>query len=313
MASPRSGAQKKGDMTTDVSSPGDGSFEWIDVTDPTETELSRIADQYGLHPASVTDCLQPGHLPKYERFNAYTFIILRVYVTGADSKADTIQALTQKIAIFVSDKYIITIHRQAWAPIDTIRKEYLEANRCGSTFQVLNIIVRTGLHTFDEPATSITGSIDFYEKKLFLTARKEPLLKGLYFMKRKLELIRRLLLMTHDIVDKMNSMETANAYTRDVRDLYVKQKSLYDSMYENSTQLLNMYFNISSQRTNETMRILTIFSVFFMPLTFIAGVYGMNFKYMPELEWHYGYPVMMSMMAVVIIVIYVWFKRKKWL
>jgi magnesium transporter len=84
-------------------------------------------------------------------------------------------------------------------------------------------------------------------------------------------------------------------------------------MSENANHLLNIYFNISSQRTNETMRVLTIFSVFFMPLTFIVGIYGMNFHNMPELGWKWGYPLTLATMAVVTIIIYLWFRRKKWL
>jgi len=297
------------DLTADISC----AFRWIDVTDPTEQELQEIATRYSLHPASVSDCLQPGHLPKYEQFPGYTFIIQRVYNTDPNADADTVQELTGKIAMFVTQEFIITIHRKPWEPISAIRTEYISSGRCSSPFQVLNILIRTGLHSFDAPGKAITDSIDFYEMQVFLRKRKLPLLKGLYFMKRKLDVIRRLLLLTYDIVDRMDSHETANAYTRDVRDLYVRQKSLYDSMFETTNHLLNLYFNVSAQRTNETMRVLTIFSVFFMPLTFIAGVYGMNFHHMPELEWQYGYPMVMLLMVAVTILVFVWFKRKKWL
>ena len=288
-------------------------YEWIDVSDPSEQDLAKVAAQYGLHPASVADCLQPGHLPKYEAFHDHTFIILRVCFTQPASEADTVQELTSKIAVFISDKFIITIHRKHWAPLDNISAQYVQAGRCTQPAHVLNIIVKTGLHSFDEPATTLTQSIDFFEKQVFLKSRKIPLLKGMYFLKRKLDVIRRLLLLSYDIVDKLDAQEASNAYTRDIRDLYIKQKSLYDSMYENTNHLLNIYFNISSQRTNETIRVLTIFSVFFMPLTFIVGVYGMNFEHMPELKWRYGYPFAMLLMVVVIILIFAWFRRKKWL
>jgi magnesium transporter len=288
-------------------------YDWIDVTDPSAEELQQIAERYELHPASVSDCLQPGHLPKYEEFPDYVFIILRVYMPDNVTHADTVQAITGKIAIFVSDRFIITIHRKPWAQIATVASEYVATNRCKNQFHVLNVLIRKGLSTYDEPATAINQSIDKYEKKVFLNVRAELLLKELYFMKRKLDVIRRLLLLTYDIVERMNTEENANAYTRDVRDLFVKQRSLYDSMYEHANQLLTVYFNISAQRTNETMRVLTIFSVFFMPLTFIAGVYGMNFRHMPELEWPLGYPLVMGSMVVVIVVIFIWFRRKRWL
>jgi magnesium transporter len=82
---------------------------------------------------------------------------------------------------------------------------------------------------------------------------------------------------------------------------------------DNVGNLLNIYISLSSQRTNEVVRVLTLFSVFFMPLTFIAGIYGMNFDFMPELRWHYGYLSAMLFMTFVTVIIFWWFKRKGWL
>jgi len=288
------------------------SYEWIDITDPQAGELWQIARQYGLHEESVADCLQPGHLPKYEHLKNYTFIILRVYMeTGKD--ADTVQALTNKIAIFTNDEFIITIHRNPIPSLTQLSSYLLSEDECKLPQHVLIEILKAGLHTYDEPGKELTSLMEYYETQVFLTARKVSLLKGLYLIKRKLDVIRRLLLLTHDVVDKIDPPGSTNAYTRDVRDLYVKQRSLYESLSENANQLLNIYFNISAQRTNETMRVLTIFSVFFMPLTFIVGIYGMNFQHMPELTWKYGYPMTLGAMGLIIIVIYTWFRRKKWL
>jgi magnesium transporter len=288
------------------------SYEWIDITDPQEDELEKVAKQYGLHEASVADCLQPGHLPKYEQFKNYTFIILRVYFE-TNNNAVTVREITNKIAVFITDRFIITIHRKPFAFVEFISNELLNDEDCKLTQHVLIEILKAALHTYDEPGHKLTQSIEYYEAQVFLTARKVSMLKGLYIIKRKLDVIRRLLLLTNEIVEKMDPVATSNAYTRDARDLFIKQKSLYDAMSDNTTHLLNIYFNISAQRTNETMRVLTIFSVFFMPLTFIVGIYGMNFQYMPELRWKYGYPLSLVTMLAVIVVIYWWFRKKKWL
>lgn len=88
---------------------------------------------------------------------------------------------------------------------------------------------------------------------------------------------------------------------------------MFEVLSENMHQLLNVYFSASSQKTNDIIRVLTIFFVFFMPLTFIVGIYGMNFKFMPELNWVAGYPFAMRLMAVVTVLIYAWFRRKQWL
>lgn len=288
-------------------------YDWIDIIDPGEEELEKIAGQYGLHASSVADCLQPGHLPKYERFKGYTFVILRIYYPDKNKEADTVQEITNKIAIFISKEFIITIHRRHWQPIERINEERVKNGECKSTIHILNELVIWALRSYDVPGDELTRDIDYFEQQVFLTQRKVAMLRGLYFIKRRLDVIRRLLFLTYDIIDKIDPPETSNAYTRDIRDLYVKQKSQYDSLSENANHLLNIYFNISGQRTNETMRVLTIFSVFFMPLTFIVGVYGMNFEHMPELHWKYGYPATMALMVVVIVAIYIWFKKKKWL
>ena len=300
-------------MIKELAEKSNTGFDWIDITDPGQQELEGIAEKYKLHASSVNDCLQPGHLPKYEEFKSYTFIILRVYFPDKNKEADTVQEITNKIAIFFSKDFIITIHRKPWHPIDRVNTDLVSAGDCKGTLHVLNELLKNALHSYDAPGAELTQSIDYYEQQVFLRDRKVPILRGLYFIKRRVDVIRRLLFLVYDVVDKIDPPETTNAYTRDIRDLYVKQKSLYDSLSENANHLLNIYFNISSQKTNETMRILTIFSVFFMPLTFIVGVYGMNFKYMPELEWHYGYPAAMILMVVVIVAIYIWFKRKNWL
>lgn len=287
-------------------------YEWIDIVDPTREELEEVARKYSLHEASVNDCLQPGHLPKYEQFRNYTFIILRVYAESA-LEADTVQEITNKIAIFINNNFIITIHRKPIALIDIVADDMMDEADCEGPYHIHTELVRSVLHSYDEPGSTLARNIEYYETKVFLAQRKVSMLRGIYFIKRKLDVIRRLLLLTHDIVDKVDQPATSNAYTRDVRDLFVKQKSLFDSLTENTNQLLTIYFNISSQRTNDIMKVLTVFSVFFMPLTFIVGIYGMNFRYMPELTWKYGYPVSMGLMAVIVVVIYIWFRRKKWL
>ena len=90
-------------------------------------------------------------------------------------------------------------------------------------------------------------------------------------------------------------------------------QTLYGQVLEDVNNLLNLSMSFAAQRTNDVMKVLTIFSVFFLPITFIAGVYGMNFQFMPELAQKWGYPASLALMAVVTFIIYQWFKRKKWL
>lgn len=301
-------------MIKQLAEDGGLSYRWIDICDPQNGELHEIAKEYGLHEASVTDALQADHIPKYERLKHYTFIILRVYSPQAhNEEADSVKELTNKITIFFADHFIITIHRKEWEPFTTISEELVKKGECKKASHVLNEIVKSALQTFEEPAVKLTKHIEYFEEHIFLKDKKTPILKGLYFMKRKVDVLRRILLLSSDIVDRIDPPGESNAYTRDIRDLYVKQHSQFDSLFENTNHLLNIYFNISAHKTNEIIRVLTIFSVFFLPLTFIAGIYGMNFNFMPELKWKLGYPGALTLMVAVTVLIYAWFKRKNWL
>lgn len=289
----------------------DHGFEWIDISDPTTEEFSGLVSKYNLHPALVNDCMQPDHLPKYERMENYSFIIFRIHTDNESSEADTVQELTHKIAIFYSENFMLTIHRRPHVLFEDL-VGFLQSPRCNSTADLLNGLVSACLNTYEQPLTKLAKAVDYYEEVVFLRPKKVPLLKGLYYLKRKIDLLKRMLILSFEIIDAVDS-EEGNVNTRDTRDQYVKFQNMFDSLSENIHQLLSIYFSASSQKTNEIMRILTIFSVFFMPLTFIVGVYGMNFDLMPELNWKFGYPAVMATMVVVTVMIYFWFKRKGWL
>lgn len=285
-------------------------FDWIDLTSPENEELERVAEQYQLHETSVHDCLQPDHLPKYEKIDGYAFIIFRIYSEKEALEADTVQELTNKVAIFYSGGYIITIHRNELNFISELAQT-VGQGKCKRVSHLLNLLIRACLMTYDAPSSKLAKAIDYYEENVFLRNRKIPLLKGLYYLRRKIDLVKRMLILSYDIIDSIDAKGDVN--TRDTRDLYVKLQNVYDSLNDNINQLLTVYFSTASQRTNEIMRVLTIFSVFFMPLTFIVGIYGMNFKFMPELDWKYGYPAVILLMVFITAVVFLWFKKKGWL
>lgn len=286
-------------------------FEWVDVFSPSKEELAAIAEKYELHPALVKDCLQPDHLPKYEKMDNYSFIIFRVHDESGVNDAHTVQELTHKLAVFYSPTFVITIHRSQQPLINKLMERGKE-KPYKTSMLLVNTIILTSLNTYLQPLNKLSDEIDYYESVIFLRPKRVPLLKGLYHFKRKIDLITRMIELSDEIVAAVDA-KVSRTQARETRDLYIKLKSHSSYLSENTLHLLNIYFSATSQRTNETMRVLTIFSVFFMPLTFIVGVYGMNFDYMPELKWLYGYPAVIIVMLAITIIIYIWFKRKKWL
>jgi len=123
-----------------------------------------------------------------------------------------------------------------------------------------------------------------------------------------------MIFLTKDVLKSLNiESRTHRPLVQDLIETADRLFFLADQLLENTNTLLSMHISLSSQRTNEVMRVLTLFSVFFLPLTFIVGIYGMNFKYMPELYHPLGYPLILFVMLLVVVGVFLWFRRKGWL
>lgn len=288
-------------------------WQWIDVEGPTKEELQELAEEYGLHRTSVIDSLQPEHLPKYEVIGDGAFMIARVYDAEAHREADTIQELINKIAVFYSARYIITIHRSPSDLIEQVKARYTDTGVVKQPQDLLIRLIKAVFSTYETPAHRLAEELDYYEEKTFLNQKMPPLTKGLYHLKRKATVCRRVLRLSEVILSNMQLIGFQPTEIQDLKDLYVHVETQFEEVNDGTNNLINTYISLSSQRTNEVMRVLTIFSAFFLPLTFIAGVYGMNFAFMPELGQTYGYPAVVAVMLLVTLCIYQWFRRKGWL
>lgn len=286
---------------------------WIDVTNPSEADLLELAAKYQLHPNAVQDCLEPDHLPKYEDVENSIFIVTRVYDGNQTTDADTIQEVTRKISIFIIHDKIITVHRSVQPILSDIKTKFIDTHKCDDKHQLLLHILNASVLTYENPALILTDEINFYESRIFLRKKLPNLLKNLYQIKRKVSVIRRILTISTDTINKVGEGFKRDAMYREMKDNFLQQVTIYDQLNEDINNLLSLYLSISGQKTNEVIRVLTIFSVFFMPLTFIVGIYGMNFEHMPELHWEYGYVFSIFLMILVTVLIYLWFKRKEWL
>lgn len=290
----------------------DPSIEWIDISKPTKAELKEISARYNLHRALVEDSLQPEHLPKYEKVENIHFLILRIHSERATRQSHTIQQLTDKIAIFITSGFIITIHRKDCPFLEEIRASYAETDKCQSTYDLLQRIILMSFLTYDKPLEDLIATIETLEPEIFLQKRMPALLQDLYYIKRHAYVIHKLLNLSMGIVEHLGERIPAPDLNN-LKDTWLREYTNSDHVMDNSNALLNTYISLTSQRTNEVMRVLTVFSVFFMPLTFIVGIYGMNFDFMPELHWHAGYPAVLLIMVLVTLGIYLWFRRKGWM
>jgi magnesium transporter len=287
-------------------------FTWIDITGPSLDDLSAVAEKYALNHHNLQDCLEPDHLPKFEEGDPFNFIILRK-VLGEKDKGTTIHSLTTKIAIFYDVDTIVTIHRVPHPDLFPACEQLMHAGKILSIDGFLLKIIAKVQQSFSHFAAELNTEIDETETRLFIKKQATESIENLYLLKRRAGLCKKLLLLTGEVVSAVQHRQKKSSELQDIRDSQIKLQVFYEQLTEDALNLVSMYMSISANKSNEVMKVLTIFSAYFLPLTFIVGVYGMNFEFMPELEWTFGYPLVIGLMVLVFILIYSWFRRKKWL
>jgi magnesium transporter len=296
-------------------------FVWLDLVEPTRADLEQVAREHGLPATAVTDCLDPEHLPKFERFGGSSFAILRAHDERADSVADSIQALTRKVALFWSPSLLITIHRKDQAYLSEVMERWRQrpsGNGGGDSLSlVTELLAELALAvvlSFEAPLADAEARTDAFEGTLLQRDDVSTLLHQMYLLKRRVSLIKRLLWHTISVANRFSSGQDRSApLLQDLRENAESMHFYADELLEDVNNLLHMQLSLAAHRTNEVVQVLTVFSAFFLPLTFIVGVYGMNFQHMPELPQRWGYPMVWAVMVAVSAAIWMWFHRRGWL
>lgn len=280
-------------------------FEWVDIVGPHKDQLLELAKEHKLDYLQILDSLEHGHLPKFEKVDAYNFIILRAYTGKKDDRRSTVSELSNKIAFFYNADRLITVHKAAFDFIDFIDQKFQNVS------ELLVYIINEMVETFVEPSEWHSDRIDQVEKVIFLRDYSKISLEELYFQKSQTRIIKKLMQITMEVVKQITVEQSALSALQDVKDRLVRLILIYDEAVEDANNLMSTYLAVTASKSNDVMKLLTIFSAFFLPLTFIVGVYGMNFKDMPELQWKYGYLYALILMAVISGLIFWWFKKKK--
>lgn len=262
----------------------------------------------------IETALAAGALPRFEIEGDSAFFLLRTFDTAAEKRAEGAPELTRKIAVILLGNEVITVQR---SPLE-------ELPICSPTVnfraeEILSLILEKTLSTYTDEIGRNEDLFASLEAGVFnAPGGKVFRLKEAYFLKRRLSIQRKMLVLTHD------ALELAATHTRFkfflktplIRRMTRAQGSI-DTFLEGMNHLLQLQIALVSQktgeagqRTNDVMRVLTVFSAFFLPLSFIAGVYGMNFQFMPELQHPLGYVGALLLMAIVALGIFIWFRKR---
>jgi magnesium transporter len=290
---------------------------WIDIEDVTDKDAELLSNVFGFHPLAVEDCISKDiHTPKIDDFEDYLFIT----VHGINYHIESEVVETTELALFVGKDYVVTCHdvpmRSVSSMLDRIRKDG-RLMRKGADYLAHDLI--------DALVDNIMPTIEDMDEKndqLQAEALREPkreTLMSIMQLKRSILALTRVMLPQREIVNRLSRgeyaliSEGARIYYRNIYDHLVRIEMLTLSLRDMTESVLSTYLSSVSNRMNEVMKVLTLIATIFIPLTFIAGIYGMNFTNMPELEWKYGYFIILIVMAVIGISLAVYFRRKRWL
>ncbi|SEF63285.1 CorA family divalent cation transporter [Algoriphagus boritolerans] len=283
-----------------------GTFEWLDLEKPKKKELLELTAPFHIEIKLLEDSLQHGHLPKIEKQDGTTFVIIRAYSADPSHNYSEVTKLTNKIAFVVSSDRLITIHQKPFEFLDALfQKEFDDPE------DLMLGILQQMLSTYQAPLDWLSDKIDEYEKEIFVNRHGKISVQALYFQKSKARISKKILQLTQNVLNQIQVNEIHFSTLQDLKETCVNLILHFDEVIEDATSILNTHLNLTSQKSNEVMKLLTIFSAFFLPLTFIVGVYGMNFENIPELKWTNGYYLALGLMALVSVLIFIWFKRKK--
>ena len=298
------------------------SFSWRDYTDPGPELLRQLATELGLPERIVLNCLDTDYLPQIETHQTVQFIVLRLMEPVSKPNASSVQELTTKVAVFVHADYVVSIHRLPLHEVEDIHKRVSAAIKSSVTKQkLLSYFYEQVSLGFEKPLSDLEQQLDRFEDTFFNKKKSKSFLRDGFYLKRKSSAFKKVLRLTLDLLVKfVGKLDCSPEHFQESKDRLERCLFYAEDVQENIQSLLNLHMSIESQKTNEAsfktneiMRVLTVLTIFFLPLNFIVGLFGMNFAHIPFLQHEYGFWFSVGMMFLISILLGVYLFKQGWL
>ena len=291
---------------------------WVHIEGVHDTQIiEEIGTYFGIHSLVLEDVMTPTQLPKIEVYEDHAFIILK----NLDYDMVTLSVSREQVSLIIGKNFVISLQEGSEKLFTPIRNRLQNTNsRLRKTrsdylaYALIDVIVDNYFVVLER----LSDRIESVEEETITNPTSEVLEK-INILRRSLLHLRRPILPLRDVIDEVLGDEIplftqdTHLYFRDVYDHLIQVSHTLEALRSAVSDLFDTYTSAVSHRMNEVMKVLTVVATFFIPLTFIAGIYGMNFKFMPELETQWGYPAVLFVMAGVGIAMFVYFKLRKWL
>lgn len=293
-------------------------MHWINIDGiHAEEVIEKIGKKFNFHQLVMEDIVHTGQRPKFEEFDDCFFLIIKMLYNS--TRGENIEE--EQVSIIFGENYVISFQEKPGDVFDAIRKRIRDTKyrirRNGADYLAYSLLDAI-IDNYYIILESLGDNVELLENEVFSDSNSATIEK-IYKMKRKIIQLRKSIWPLREVVSSLTRTENVLLKENNIRffsDLYDHVIMLIDtieSFRDMVSGLLDIYLSSVSNKMNEVMKVLTIIATIFIPLTFIAGVYGMNFHYMPELSWRWAYFTVLGVMLIVAIVMLIFFKRRKWL
>jgi magnesium transporter len=295
------------------------SVSWIDIEGLHDVDmLRRFGEHFGLHPLVMEDILNTHQRPRVEEYDDYIFFVARMLITGKDGEPFH----SEQVSFILGKRFVATFQDTPGDVFDPVRQRVEQgrgkSRRLGPDY-LLYTLLDAIVDNYFILLQSVAERIETVETRISSEHPKTRDLDDVHRLRRELVYVRRNVWPLRDAIAELNRSDSSlisddtHVYLRDLHDHVVQVIESLENFRDVLASLQDLYMSTLSQKTNEVIRVLTIISTIFVPLTFLAGVYGMNFHYFPELSWRHGYAAFWAVSVVVVAFLFAFLRRRGWL
>jgi magnesium transporter len=294
------------------------SITWINLNGLNHVkEIEKLGNHFNLHPLVLEDIVSISQRPKIDEHEDYLFVVLKMLYTEKD---DTI--ISEQVSFILGKNYVLSFQESEGDVFDTVRERIRHGKGRVRTMQsdyLLYILMDAIVDHYFTIIENLGEKIENYESDIFSGNVNNSINKDIQDLKREILRVRRAIFPLREVINRIEKLESeliqpkTKPFYRDIYDHLIQVSENIDIYREMIWSLMDMYMTSISNKMNEVMKVLTIMASIFIPLTFIAGIYGMNFDYIPELHYKHSYFILWGVMLVLFLGMLYYFKRKKWL
>lgn len=291
---------------------------WVNINGLNQIgEIQKLGKYYELHPLIREDIVNTNQRPKIDEYEGYLFIVAKMLYHNEDG-----QLANEHLSLVLGKNYVLTFQEAEGDVFEAVRQRITDnkgqIRKRGADYLMFSLLDAV-IDSYFSVIEIISDKIEMLEEQLFTAQPNDEITFEIQELKREILRVRRAVFPLREVLSRLEKIdsdlinEKTKNYLRDLYDHILQVSDNIEVYREMAWGLMDMYMTTISNKMNEVMKVLTIMASIFIPLTFIAGIYGTNFEYVPELQWHYSYFVFWGVMIVIFLLMLYYFKRKGWL